>query len=56
MKTLKAKKLTIKKDTLRTLTQTDLQRVAGGWINSTGSDYCSSVGYNKCGNQNTLLP
>jgi hypothetical protein len=56
MKTLKAKKLTIKKDTLRTLTKTDLQRVAGGWANSTGSDYCSSSGWTKCGNANSLLP
>jgi hypothetical protein len=49
LKTLKAKKLTIKKETLRTLTESDLSRAGGGYMNTSGSDYCSSYTYTKCG-------
>jgi len=43
------KKLTLNKEKLRVLTDTSLDRVAGGWINTTGSDWCSSSAYLKCG-------
>lgn len=54
LKTLKAKKLTIQKETLRTLTENDLERVAGGYVRgNTGTAWCSSWGYataaGKCG-------
>jgi len=49
LKTLKAKKLTIKKETLRTLTDTDLQRANGGRImNDTTSAWCSTGLAQKC--------
>jgi hypothetical protein len=43
------KKLTLNKEKLRVLTDTNLERVGGGWINTTGSDWCSSSAYAKCG-------
>jgi hypothetical protein len=43
------KKLTLNKEKLRVLTDTSLERVAGGWINTTGSEWCSSSQYAKCG-------
>lgn len=48
-----AKKLTLNKEKLRVLTDTNLERVAGGYINSTGSDWCSSSAYLKCGGSDT---
>jgi hypothetical protein len=59
MKTLKlkAKKLSIKKETLRTLTEADLQRVDGAlstgacpWHVSNNSAWCSSYPNTKCAN------
>lgn len=54
LKTLKAKKLTINKETLRTLTETDMERVNGGCVaGNTATQWCSSNGYytgpGKCG-------
>ncbi|HEX8951604.1 MAG TPA: hypothetical protein VF945_07145 [Polyangia bacterium] len=54
LKTLKAKKLSIKKETLRQLTDKDLERANGGYVaGNTGSAWCSSNGYytgpGKCG-------
>ena len=54
LKPLKAKKLTINKETLRTLTESDLERVGGGAIaGNTATAWCSSYGYitgpGKCG-------
>lgn len=43
------KKLVLNKEKLRVLTDTSLERVAGGWINTTGSAWCSSSAYAKCG-------
>jgi hypothetical protein len=43
------KKLTLNKEKLRVLTDATLERVAGGWINTTGSGWCSSSAYAKCG-------
>jgi len=51
LKTLKAKKLTLKKETLRTLTEGDLQRANGG-VNASqwcgGTSWCSTVDAGKC--------
>jgi hypothetical protein len=48
LKSLKAKKLTLVKETLRTLTESDLQRVNGGG-GRMGSSWCSTaVGAGKC--------
>lgn len=49
LKTLKAKKLSIKKDTLRTLTTSDLSRANGGYMNTTCTQWCSSGIEQKCG-------
>ena len=54
LKTLKAKKLTINKETLRTLTESDLERARGGFVaGNTNTGWCSSTGYptaaGKCG-------
>lgn len=55
MQTLKAKKLAIKKETLRTLTESDLQRANGGlsstnclYHTSNNSAWCSSYPNGKC--------
>jgi hypothetical protein len=51
LKTLKAKKLSIKKETLRTLTEGDLKRAAGGAIASQwcgGTSWCSTNAQTKC--------
>ena len=48
LKGLTAKKLTIKKETLRTLSESDLTRANGGYINSSGSGWCSSQTNSKC--------
>jgi len=47
------KKLTLNKEKLRVLTDTNLERVAGGWINTTGSEWCSSSQYHKCNGSDT---
>jgi hypothetical protein len=47
------KKLVINREKLRELVDTNLDRVNGGWINSTGSDWCSSSAYRKCGASDT---
>lgn len=53
--TLKAKKLTIKKETLRTLTESDLGRAVGGlgtlncnYMPSDNTRWCSSYPNLKC--------
>ena len=43
------KKLTLNKEKLRVLTDANLERVGGGWINTSGSAWCSSSQYVKCG-------
>jgi len=43
------KKLSLDKEHLRVLTDTSLERVAGGYINTTGTQWCSSTMYAKCG-------
>jgi len=48
------RKLTLNKEKLRVLTYTSLERVAGGWINTSGSNWCSSSAYAKCGGNTTL--
>lgn len=47
LKTLKTRKLAINKETLRTLTTSDLERAQGG-IQSGGSAWCSSGADRKC--------
>jgi hypothetical protein len=51
-KKLKGRKLVVNKDAVRTLTGGDLQRAAGGYVNNTGSAWCSSSGPDviKCRN------
>lgn len=44
----KAKKLELKKETIRTLTETDLVKVNGGWYASS-SNMCSTALNSKCG-------
>jgi len=48
------KKLTLNKEQLRVLSDQNLERVAGGWINTTGTAWCSSSAYAKCGPGKTL--
>jgi hypothetical protein len=43
------KKLALDKEKLRVLTDTNLERVGGGWVNTTASQWCSSSQYAKCG-------
>jgi hypothetical protein len=43
LKSLKAQKLTLVKETLRTLTESDLQRVNGGGGLRIGSAWCSTA-------------
>jgi len=43
------KKLTLNKEQLRVLTDSNLERVAGGYINTTGTAWCSSSMEVKCG-------
>jgi len=43
------KKLALNKEQLRVLTDAGLERVAGGYINTTGSQWCSSTMEAKCG-------
>jgi len=47
------KKLVINREKLRELVDTNLERVNGGWINSNGSDWCSSSAARKCGGSDT---
>lgn len=54
---MKAKKLSIKKETLRTLTESDLKRVDGGFSTgmcnyhtSNNTAWCSSYPNDKCAN------
>jgi len=44
-----SKKLALDKEQLRVLTDANLERVAGGYINTTGTQWCSSSGNAKCG-------
>ena len=47
------KKLVINREKLRELVDTNLERVNGGWINTAGSDWCSSSAARKCGGGTT---
>ena len=48
------KKLVINREKLRELVDTNLERVAGGYINTTGSGWCSSTVARKCGGNTQL--
>ena len=49
LKTLKDKKLKIKKETLRALTDSEtIRAVGGGFVGRGGSQWCSSLGDGKC--------
>jgi len=43
------KKLMLNKEQLRVLADANLERVAGGYLNTTGTQWCSSTAYGKCG-------
>jgi hypothetical protein len=44
----KTKKLTLAKDQLRLLVDTSLERVRGGYLNTSGSQWCSTSNERKC--------
>lgn len=43
------KKLALNREKLRVLAAANLERVAGGYMATTGSAWCSSTAYAKCG-------